>query len=396
MTDTQDTRRDTKARTKPRPERISPDGKWRSFPQVSNLVQYIPTGMYYGRVKANGKIIRRKLDTDVFSVAKLRLADFLKANLAPQPDIGTVGVGVRKFLRFIRNAHDKSERTKKYYRDCLRVLLRSWPGLRQSRADRITLEQCQEWAAKLAAAKSGIYFNNTLSVLRQVLELAGVPDVANPARRIKRVGIHHEPPTLPEADEFLKIVDAIETSGAGQARHCADLVRFLAFTGQRIGVAVKATWADVHLDGATRSGYITFRKNKTHRGKNTTVINNVPIIPELAEMLMRLQRENPRPEDSIVKVRECQRSLDRACRLAGVPRITHHDLRHLFATRCIEAGVDIPTVSRWLGHSDGGALAMRVYGHLRAKHSIEMARRVTFAPSPAENVVPMPKTEAIP
>jgi len=34
-------------------------------------------------------------------------------------------------------------------------------------------------------------------------------------------------------------------------------------------------------------------------------------------------------------------------------------LRHLFATRCIESGVDIPTVSRWLGHKDGGALAMK-------------------------------------
>ena len=53
----------------------------------------------------------------------------------------------------------------------------------------------------------------------------------------------------------------------------------------------------------------------------------------------------------------------------GIERITHHDLRHLFATRCIEAGVDIPTVSRWLGHVDGGALAMKVYGHLRRTHS---------------------------
>jgi integrase len=35
----------------------------------------------------------------------------------------------------------------------------------------------------------------------------------------------------------------------------------------------------------------------------------------------------------------------------------------------IESGVDIPTVSRWLGHKDGGALAMRVYGHLRQEHS---------------------------
>jgi hypothetical protein len=31
----------------------------------------------------------------------------------------------------------------------------------------------------------------------------------------------------------------------------------------------------------------------------------------------------------------------------GLSKLTHHDLRHLFATRCIESGVDIPTVARW-------------------------------------------------
>ena len=61
-----------------------------------------------------------------------------------------------------------------------------------------------------------------------------------------------------------------------------------------------------------------------------------------------------------------------------VPRLTHHDLRHLFATHCIESGVDIPTVSRWLGHVDGGALAMRTYGHLRNEHSLAMAKKVKF------------------
>ena len=60
------------------------------------------------------------------------------------------------------------------------------------------------------------------------------------------------------------------------------------------------------------------------------------------------------------------------------PHFTHHDFRHFFATTCIEAGVDIPTVSRWLGHKDGGALAMRVYGHLRKEHSFSMFNRVLF------------------
>jgi len=46
--------------------------------------------------------------------------------------------------------------------------------------------------------------------------------------------------------------------------------------------------------------------------------------------------------------------------------------------------VDIPTVSRWLGHKDGGALAMKTYGHLRREHSIAQAQRVTFTPVSAK------------
>ena len=43
-----------------------------------------------------------------------------------------------------------------------------------------------------------------------------------------------------------------------------------------------------------------------------------------------------------------------------------------------QAGIDIPTVAKWLGHRDGGALAMKVYGHLRDEHSKEAARKLTF------------------
>jgi integrase len=57
-----------------------------------------------------------------------------------------------------------------------------------------------------------------------------------------------------------------------------------------------------------------------------------------------------------------------------------HDLRHWTATHAIEMGVDVPTVSRWLGHKDGGALAMKVYGHLRDEHSLACAKRLHAAP----------------
>ena len=58
--------------------RLSKDGQWRLFPIEGNLLQYVGTGIFYGRVKAAGKTIRRKLYTNVYTTAKLRLLDFLK------------------------------------------------------------------------------------------------------------------------------------------------------------------------------------------------------------------------------------------------------------------------------------------------------------------------------
>jgi integrase len=113
----------------------------------------------------------------------------------------------------------------------------------------------------------------------------------------------------------------------------------------------------------------------------------VPMIADMRQLLERLHHErgNPSTSQLVMQINESQKAIDRAAKELGFPRFTHHDLRHLFATRCIESGVDIPTVSRWLGHKDGGALAMRVYGHLRDQHSQEMAQRVSFRviPKPA-------------
>jgi hypothetical protein len=81
----------------------------------------------------------------------------------------------------------------------------------------------------------------------------------------------------------------------------------------------------------------------------------------------------------VFRVRESQKAIDAACRKLKIERITHHDLRHLFATTCIESAIDIPTVSRWLGHKDGGALAMRTLATLGG--NIVLSRRNASASS---------------
>ena len=127
--------------------------------------------------------------------------------------------------------------------------------------------------------------------------------------------------------------------------------------------------------------------------KNWTV-RRVPLIPDARALFERVRSDRPGEslDTKVFRVSECQKALDRACKKIGADRITHHDLRHLFATRCIESSVDIPTVSRWLGHKDGGALAMKTYGHLRREHSIAQAQKVSFAPVDAKqaDVIPFP------
>jgi integrase len=391
MTMIGDTKLNTSARAK-REERLSLDGKWRSFPKVPNLLQYVSTGVYFARVKVSGKLIRRSLGTDVFTTAKLKLGDFIKAEHEPKVDVGTFGTALRSHLRALLARHDISPGTKKYYRDCIRVILNSWPGFRRVKLTTMAMsryagdafrsdsafQEVQTWATELSEEIDEQYFNNVLGQFRSILDIGGIPREKNPAYKIKRLGIQNEVPTLPSQEQFTQLIEAIECTGAGQAQNCADLVRFLAFSGQRIGVVRQTTWADVHLNETEKSGYISFRKNKRQKGKNVIITNNVPIIPDMAALLLRLKAAKPTLQSTICAVGECEKSLTNACKKLGIARITHHDLRHLFATRCIESGVDIPTVSRWLGHSDGGALAMRVYGHLRTEHSATMAQKVVF------------------
>jgi hypothetical protein len=53
---------DTEPNQRKREHCLSPDGKWRSFPKVPNLPQYVSNSNYYDRIKVGGKLIRECLE----------------------------------------------------------------------------------------------------------------------------------------------------------------------------------------------------------------------------------------------------------------------------------------------------------------------------------------------
>jgi len=157
----------------------------------------------------------------------------------------------------------------------------------------------------------------------------------------------------------------------------------MAYSGARISEAAITRWGDV--DRARE-------QLRLHGTKSETSDRTIPMFPDLSTLLERIAERQkgaghdaapggPRvnPKDLIFGIRECQKTIDGACKRLKIARVTHHDFRHCFATACIECGVDIPTVSRWMGHSDGGALAMKTYGHLRQDHSQAQAQKVRFS-----------------
>lgn len=353
---------------------------------VQGLVRNQKSGRYYARTFSRGKQIWKALKTDHFSVAKARLADIVKGHREREETKAaltagkmTVAEACEMRLKQIDNDLNMKPATQHYWRQISVALLKSWPALREFDVQKVTPDDCRIWAETFKKKASSTRFNNTVGFLRTVFALAVETGARfnNPAADLKRVRVRAKLLTLPNRKQFLALVSKIETAGAWCSRDCADFVRFLAFTGCRIGEAALVTWGDVEFD----KGVLVVRGDAETGTKNWEV-RRVPLIPDALALLQRMRKARADEDDTtlVLRVNEAQKAMDNAAERVDMIRITHHDLRHLFATTCIESGIDIPTVSRWLGHKDGGALAMKTYGHLRSEHSLAQAKKVSFAP----------------
>jgi len=356
--------------------------------RLQNMVRH-KSGGYYARLFLNGKEVWKSLKTKHFTVAESRLAEAQKEHRQRKGREASASSAKMTFqqaadlhLQHLDVKVTIKRRTRTYWREILAAVLKSWPELAATEVRRITTSACRDWAARYAKTSSPTRYNNSLALLRHVIAVAVESGVvfSNVADGLERKSVKAKKLELPSLEQFSAFIAEMRAPNARFSQACADFAQGLAFTGCRLSEAGRIEWSDLNFT----AGEILVKGDPEEATKNGEV-RRVPMIPNVRTLFekMRGQRPDESKSTPVFKVRECQKAMDRAAKKVGMTRITHHDLRHFFATVCIESGVDIPTVSRWLGHKDGGALAMKTYGHLRREHSVAQAQKVSFGPQAA-------------
>ncbi len=338
---------------------------------------------YYALVKKGDKQFRRSLRTTDRKLAERRLSELRQQvgnlSIEEDPNVGFAELADR-WIGTVQ--HSLKTSTVARRRRCIKALA---PFFRNLTVRNITRRHCERWLTERGGQIAAQTFAHELDTMRAVFNYAmnlGLI-LTSPAKDIRRRKIVSKLIQVPSREEFQRLVAAIRESDGragsqAQAREGADLVEFLAYSGCRLDEARNLRWQDVSFEHKR----VTITGGE--KGTKNREIRTVPMTDALAQLLGRMHRERiTQPSDLVFGIKSARKCIETACRRLGLPAYSHHDFRHFFATTCIEAGVDIPTVSRWLGHKDGGALAMRVYGHLRQEHSFSQIKLVTFG-SPAK------------
>ena len=161
------------------------------------------------------------------------------------------------------------------------------------------------------------------------------------------------------------------------------------YTGIRIGELCALKWKDIDFNNRIIFIHNTVQriqnKENTEGLKTKLLITNpktkngirrIPITSSLYSILKNYYIKNyeqpnyyifRNKENEPIDPRRIQKYFKKTINRLNLTYITFHSLRHTFATRCIELGMDIKTLSEILGHSNVST-TMSIYVHSTESH----------------------------
>ncbi len=161
------------------------------------------------------------------------------------------------------------------------------------------------------------------------------------------------------------------------------------YTGLRLGELLALEWSDISLEKAELNVNKTCYYDRNEDGvfgrivgtpKTASSRRTIPIPKQLLPLLKQAKRKSrsryivSNGEKEIV-YRSYQRSFESVLRKLQLPHRGFHSLRHTFATRALECGMDVKTLSEILGHKNPTVTLDR-YAHSLMEHKKEMMNLV--------------------
>lgn len=158
------------------------------------------------------------------------------------------------------------------------------------------------------------------------------------------------------------------------------------YTGLRIGELLALEWSDISFERGIISVTKTCYEGKDSSGSYTHIVTSpkteasrriIPIPKQIIPYIKTLQKMSKSKYvisskcNKSISIRSYQRSYELLLKQLSIPHRGFHALRHTFATRAIECGVDVKTISEVLGHNNL-TITLKRYVHSLFDHKIKM------------------------
>lgn len=161
------------------------------------------------------------------------------------------------------------------------------------------------------------------------------------------------------------------------------------YTGLRIGELLALTWNDVDFEKSILSVTKTCHDGNEN-GEHIRIIDTpktensrrqIPLSKTLVKMLKDMKRKSKcefviADGEKPVFIRSYQRTFELLLKKLKLPHKGFHSLRHTFATRALECGMDVKSLSEILGHKNA-TITLNRYAHSLWEHKAEMMNKLS-------------------
>ena len=251
---------------------------------------------------------------------------------------------------------------------------------------RFTSDMLSHGNVKTGNGLSANFVNTVISVLQGSLKTAQVVGVANSfvADKIKRPRIQEKRVDCFTVQEQ-KIMENYVLSSKKDKLFGIVLTLY---TGLRVGELLALEWDDIDLEKGLLSvnktchdycdGKIHIRVIDTPKTSNSTRI--IPLPKQLLPYIKKIKKRSAcayiiADGNKPAFVRSYQRTFELLLKKLGLPKKGFHSLRHTFATRALECGMDVKTLAELLGHKNA-SITLNRYAHSMIEHKQDMMNRL--------------------